>query len=72
MEHGRERLKDNALLGVLEAEALGAVLVLALERLDLDVVPERLLKALEALDVQLDVFRAGSWLSAPPRRPDHT
>ena len=59
VEDGRKLLEDDALLGVLEPEALGVVPVLALERLDHDVVLERLLEVAQVFDVELDVCGRG-------------
>lgn len=58
MQHGRERLEDDTLLGVLQSVLLGTVLVLALHHLDRNVILERLLDVVEALDIELDVCEA--------------
>lgn len=55
MQHWRERLKDDSLLGVLQSKALGVVAVLTIHRLDGHVVLERVVESLEVLDVELDV-----------------
>lgn len=55
MQHWRERLEDDTLLGVLESKALGVVSVLSIHRLDRHVVLERVVESLEVLDVELDV-----------------
>jgi hypothetical protein len=57
VEDRRERLEDDTLLGVLQTQTLSLVLVLPIERLDRDVVSERVVQILHALDVELDVCR---------------
>lgn len=55
VQDGRELLKDDALLGVLQPVAFGVVPVLPVQRLDLDVISERFFEVPQVLDVELDI-----------------
>mmetsp|Transcript_13521 Transcript_13521/g.30686 ORF Transcript_13521/g.30686 Transcript_13521/m.30686 type:complete len:251 (-) Transcript_13521:639-1391(-) len=55
LEHGRERLEVDALLRILLAVSLRVVLVLAIEDLLLDILIERCVQVLAALDWDLQV-----------------
>lgn len=57
VQHRREALKDDALLRVLETVTLCLIPVLAVHRLYRDVVSERVVQVLHALDIELDVWR---------------
>lgn len=55
VKHRRERLEDDALLGVLQTIALRLVLVLAVKCFHSYVVLERLIQVLHTLDIELNV-----------------
>ena len=55
MQNRRERLEDDALAGILQAVALGVILVIPVERLYLDIVEERLAQVSQAFDGELNV-----------------
>ncbi len=55
MEHRREAVEDDTLLGVLQAETLGGIFVLAFHHFDADVVREGLGKIPESFDVELNI-----------------
>lgn len=63
VQDGRELFEDDTLLGVLQSIAFGVVPVLAVKRLDLDIISERLLEVPQVLDVQLDVCTSGTFRS---------
>ena len=64
MQDGREGLEDDALFGVLKAVALGLILVLAVEGLDLDIILERIVEVLNPLDVQLQICPRAAFSTA--------
>ena len=51
----RERLKDDAFLGILQTITLSHVLVVAIQGLNSYVIFERLIKVLHSLDIQLNI-----------------
>ena len=58
VEYRRERLEDDTLLGILQSISLRHVLVLTVQRLDGNIVFERLIQVLHALDIKLDIYSA--------------
>lgn len=58
MQHRRKLLEDHTFLRILQPVSLRLVLVLSLQRLDLDVVLERFLEIAHALDRELNICHA--------------
>lgn len=55
MQNRRERLEDHALSRILQTVTFGMVLVVPVERLDLDIVQERLAQVPKTFNGELDV-----------------
>lgn len=55
VEDRREGLEDDTLLGILQSISFRLILVLTVQSLDGNIIFERLVEVLHALDIQLDI-----------------